>query len=176
MGPIETLMHEHKIILAVLDSAEKETSAASLNVEKITQMVDFFQNFADRCHHSKEEKQLFVMMQDRGGSKTQGPISVMLQEHTVGRNRVKAIAEAIPEVQKGSVEAAESIRVNLRNYIDLLRGHIHKEDNILYKIAASVLSEADLKTLNDAFEKIESEEMGDGVHEKYHQLAHHLSD
>jgi hypothetical protein len=28
--------------------------------------------------------------------------------------------------------------------------------------------------LNRAFEKVEAEEMGEGAHEKYHQLAHEL--
>jgi len=75
-------MHEHKIILQVLDAAEREArrmgETGEVRTERLEQMVDFFRNFADRCHHAKEEKLLFVRMEERGMSREAGPIGVML--------------------------------------------------------------------------------------------------
>src|SRR5664280_1393811 len=63
MSPTETLNHEHKIVLMVLEGAEREATAikagAAVHAEKVEQMVDFFKNFVDRCHHAKEERHLF---------------------------------------------------------------------------------------------------------------------
>ena len=42
-------------------------------------------------------------------------------------------------------------------------------------MADQLLSAKDDQALFEAFEKIEAEEMGEGVHEKYHQLAHNLA-
>jgi hemerythrin-like domain-containing protein len=59
----------------------------------------------------------------------------------------------------------------LAGYVDLLRAHIGKEDNILYPMADKMLTPEDQKTLAEAFERVETVETGTGVHEKYHKLA-----
>jgi len=70
MRPTETLMHEHEIILMVLDAAEREIQRMretnAVRREYLEQMVDFFRNFADRCHHAKEENLLFVRWRSGG--------------------------------------------------------------------------------------------------------------
>jgi hemerythrin-like domain-containing protein len=57
-----------------------------------------------------------------------------------------------------------------------LRQHIDKENNVLYPMGNRVLTEDDQRQLSEAFERVEAEEMGPGVHEKYHQLAHELAE
>ena len=47
-----------------------------------------------------------------------------------------------------------------------------KEDNILYPMADGILTPADQAELAAAFDQVEAEEMGEGTHERYHQLAH----
>ena len=61
-----------------------------------------------------------------------------------------------------------------RSYARLLRQHIGKEDKILYPMAEQVLTAEDDQHLVQAFEAIEREEMGEGVHERYHRWAHEL--
>ena len=69
MKPTETLKHEHKIILLVLAAAEKQAkaieAAGKMEGDKIDKLLDFFRSFADRCHHSKEEKHFFVALERR---------------------------------------------------------------------------------------------------------------
>ncbi len=179
MMPTEVLKHEHQIILLVLDAAEREAHAiqdtGAVRADRLEQMVDFFRNFADRCHHAKEENLLFVKMQERGMSAASGPIAVMLAEHTEGRGRVKAVAEALPRATGGDAAAATLVRDNLLAYVELLRAHIYKEDNILYPMADQLFTAEDRQALGEAFDIVEAEEMGAGVHEKYHQLAHELA-
>ncbi len=180
MLPTETLKHEHQIILMVLDAAEREAQSikdsGEVQGERIEKMLDFFRNFADRCHHAKEEKLLFAKMEERGVPVSGGPIAVMLQEHDQGRRRVKAVAEALPKARSGDASAVASVRDNLSAYIRLLRGHIDKEDHVLYPMADRLFTPEDQQALTKAFEKVEAEEIGEGVHEKYHQLAHDLAE
>lgn len=180
MTSTEILKHEHKIILLVLGAAEREAKSiqdtGKLYSDRVPKMLDFFKNFADRCHHAKEEKLLFVKMQEKGIPKDSGPIAVMLKEHEEGRQRVKAIAEALPQAQKGAISAIVTVKDNLSAYVELLRTHIEKEDNVLYPMADRLFTTEDQQSLSEAFKKVETEEMGEGVHEKYHQLAHDLSE
>jgi hemerythrin-like domain-containing protein len=179
MIPTEILKHEHQIILMVLDAAEREAqsiqASGKVQSERIEQMLDFFRHFADRCHHAKEEKLLFVKMEQRGVPVRGGPIGVMLLEHDEGRRRVKAVADALPQAKGGDASALSTVSSNLLAYVQLLRAHIDKEDNILYPMADRLFTPGDQQALSEAFEKVEAEEIGEGVHERYHQLAHDLT-
>jgi len=67
MTPIETLKHEHHIILLVLGGAEAEARRPQgCDLARVGQMADFFRNFADKCHHAKEEGHLFPLLVARG--------------------------------------------------------------------------------------------------------------
>ena len=138
-------------------------------------MVDFFRNFADRCHHAKEEDLLFVRMGERGMPAEGGPIAVMLMEHDEGRRHVKAVAEALTRARSGYASAIASVRGSLESYARLLRAHIDKEDNVLYPMADRLFAAEDQRWLAEAFDRVEAEEMGEGIHEKYHQMAHELA-
>jgi hemerythrin-like domain-containing protein len=180
MTPTEILKHEHKVILMVLDAVERTVdtikTTGKVKMSQIEMMLDFFRNFADRCHHAKEENLLFVKMQEKGMTKDSGPIAVMLKEHEFGRNKLRAVAEALPQADKGDMSAKAKIMENLSEYTKMLRAHIAKEDNILYPMGDKIFTEEDQKSLSEAFDKVEKEEMGEGIHEKYHKLAHDLSE
>ena len=176
MTPTDELKHEHQIILLVLRAVEREMqriqAGEPVPEERVGQMIDFIQNFADRCHHAKEEDLLFARMQERGMPVHGGPISVMLQEHEEGRRLVRAAAEALPRAAAGDTRAATALATNLLAFVRLLRAHIDKEDNVLYPMADQILTATDQADLAAAFERVEAEEMGEGTHERYHQLAH----
>jgi hemerythrin-like domain-containing protein len=178
MKPTDVLKHEHKIVLAVLGGAEREArniqATGKVDTQKTAKIVDFLRNFVDRCHHAKEERRLFPRLQERGMSAEVGPIAVMLHEHAEGRKRVAAIAEALDAFQQGDADAAGLLADHLLAYGTLLRGHINKEDTVLFPMADERLTNADQEELHRAFEEIEAHEIGEGVHDHYHHFAHDL--
>jgi hemerythrin-like domain-containing protein len=179
MKPTDVLQQEHEIILVVLDAAQREAESIAgtgqLKVDRIEEMVDFFRTFTDGCHHAKEEKRLFMEMKNQAGAAA-GPISVMLHDHEAGRQHVRTIADLIPRAREGDRDAVHAIQLNLEAYVALLRMHIHKENNILFPMATRLLPPEVQEQLLRDFERIESEQMGDGVHERYHRLAHQLAE
>ena len=179
MTATETLRHEHDVILLVLNAAEREVqtqrSTGQLNVNKVEQMLDFFRNFADTCHHMKEEKQLFVRMAERGVPFEGGPLGVMMTEHELGRYFLRETAAAIPLARSENAAALKLIAANLGEYVELLRAHIHKENEILFPMADRILSPDERADLAKEFARIEAEEIGLDTHEKYHRMAHDLT-
>jgi hemerythrin-like domain-containing protein len=95
-GAIENLMDEHRLIEKVLDSLAAFTDQLESGTQdargRIARYAFFFREFADRCHHGKEEDRLFLRMADYGFSPDWGPLKVMLQDHEVGRARVRELA------------------------------------------------------------------------------------
>lgn len=172
MTATEVLKHEHQAILVVIAAAENEArtiaETGKMRVDTVRQMADFLKNFVDRCHHSKEEKHLFAAMHAHGMPIVSGPLSVMLREHEQGRGHVRAIAEVVGKAGAPSAAGARKVKDELLAYAALLRGHIDKEDNILYPMADRLLKADEQDSLTQAFERVEAEEMGAGVHERYH--------
>lgn len=166
---------EHRIIERVLAVVEK---LAALPVEERLdswkQALDFIRNFADGCHHLKEEKILFPAMEEHGIPRDGGPVGMMLMEHEEGRSYVRSMLAAIDSVQTKNEAAKEILTDNARAYLRLLREHIQKEDEILFRIADDVISPDEQKELLRSFEQHEAEEMGTGVHEKYLKLVEEL--
>jgi len=173
MRPTEELKGEHKVILRMLKIFEKAAQSLKegndIPAEVFKKAVDFIRNFADRCHHGKEENTLFPMMEKYGIPREGGPLGVMLYEHTLGRNFVKGMAEADEKYEKGDKSSIEDLIKNARGYAGLLAPHIFKEDNILYPMADRNIPEKEQKVLEEKFEKIEKEVIGEG---KYHEYLH----
>lgn len=180
MNPTEILMEEHRVIEQVLECLEKMVAQAiernTLDPEPSREAVAFFQGFADRCHHGKEEAHLLPLMEARGLPQNEGPTRRVRLEHEQGRVHVQEMDKAIERASSGDAEALRAFVAHARSFMVLLRKHIQKEDDLLFPMANKVLSEQDQRTLMERFERVESEEMGQGTHEKFHAIADRLAD
>jgi len=179
MRPTEELKKEHQAILRMLDIlrgvvARLETEGSPVEAEDLAQIVDFIRVFADQCHHGKEEDLLFPAMEAAGIPREGGPIGVMLQEHTIGRDHVRGMAEAVKGCQAGDPQARRAFAQEASAYRDLLSQHITKEDNILYMMADMHLTPETERELLEAFERVEREKIGPGRHEAFHALLDRL--
>ncbi len=175
---IEQLMNEHRLIEQVLGSlesfAEYLKSGGEAERGTVKDYADFFKNFADKCHHGKEEDLLFPAMEKAGIPRAGGPLGVMLSEHVAGRGFVKGMSEAVTAVRKGDTAAARRFAENARNYGALLSQHILKEDRILYPMADARLSPSQQDELAACFAEVEEKVIGHGKHEEYHRLLKEL--
>lgn len=178
MKPTEELVLEHNAIKRMPrileEMASRLEAGRAVEASDLEASVDFIRGFADRCHHGKEEDLLFGAMEEAGIPREGGPIGVMLHEHTLGRNYVMGMAEAIAAFKAGEHTAAARIAQNARAYASLLSQHIYKEDNILYPMAERVLSAQKQAELLEGFKQVERERVGPGQHEAYHALIERL--
>lgn len=180
MKPTEILSSEHRIIEQVLDCVEAiaaqahETSA--LDVDSARKAIEFLKNFADKCHHGKEEERLFPLMESKGFSPDFGPTGVMRSEHAQGREQIKGMEQALNDFEGGNADGVNAYIRNAQAYVALLRQHINKEDHCLFSMADSAFSPEDQVGLLKSFEEFEIEDMGSGEHERFLRLADCLAD
>lgn len=171
MKATDILKQEHRIIERMLTSLEQITDRLEQGGEVKPQFfvaaADFAAEFADGCHHRKEENGLFQAMIERGMPRDAGPIAVMLAEHEQGRVYTQAIRTGAERLRAGEADARLQVILNARGYIALLRQHITKEDTILFRLADQALPAADQERLAEEFERIAREEAGPGSHQKY---------
>jgi hemerythrin-like domain-containing protein len=81
---------------------------------------------------------------------------------------------AIRLVETKNEVAKEILIEKAKAYLQLLREHIQKEDEILFRIADDVIPPDEQKALLRSFEEHEAKEIGEGVHEKYLTLVEEL--
>ena len=112
--PTQVLMAEHELILEALDSLEKKVAAIRAGTTPdrayFEKVVAFLREFADKCHHGKEENLLFKRMTERGFPVQSGPIAVMLSEHEAGRAYIRGIADGAAKLGTDPAAARASRR------------------------------------------------------------------
>lgn len=152
----KNLEDDHVYILQLTDVMDKIAGTPSPDIVHLESIIDIIRNFADGIHHAKEEHILFPLLSERGFSMYNGPVAVMLNEHVAGRNFLTGMSESIAAYKSGNGESLARIFMNMKGYSELLRSHIAKENNVLFRMADRVLSESDQKELNNGFSSEEN--------------------
>jgi len=147
----DNLIDDHTIIREVMDTMERITSVKDPDVEHLEFIVTFIREYADGFHHAKEEGLLFPKLVDKGIPKEFGPIGMMLREHEEGRNFVRGMADNVELYKSGNKEALKAVYQNMTGYVNLLRDHISKENNVLFRMADQALSDEEQRHLLDQF-------------------------
>jgi hemerythrin-like domain-containing protein len=176
--PTEILSAEHRVIEQVLAVLEKMSDRARTEGEvclsSARDAIAFLRTFADKCHHGKEEARLFPAMERHGLPADAGPTAVMRAEHEMGREAVRRMDEAVVAHAKGDASAASRFAYHAHGFVELLREHIAKEDQVLFPMADRMLPPAVQTELLADFETAEREEMGEGTHEAMLEVAERL--
>ena len=106
MKPTEELKKEHQavlLMLKIMDSLCAKLKDDEVDPDHLLKIVDFIEVFVDKCHHGKEELILFPAMEVSGIPVENGPLGVMMHEHTTGRNCVRGMNVAANEYKNGNL-------------------------------------------------------------------------
>ena len=179
MNAVDDLRAEHEGILRMLGimrvMAERIGHGRKIPAGHVESVIDFLQLFADQCHHGKEEDIFFPELERAGIPHEGGPIGVMLYEHTLGREHIRAMVEASARLGDIGGEGYQDLRSAMLDYSGLLTRHIAKENEVLFALAEKVLSPGAIEALHERFEQLERERIGSGVHEAFHRLLDELA-
>lgn len=170
MRTIDVLRAEHDGILAVLTQLERAVGAAergaSVPVDVFADIQEFFAIFVDRCHHGKEEAEVFSRLKRDLDAEVAERLEV---EHETGRKLAAAYAAAVRTYVPGDVTSGSRLAVAARVYDRFLRDHIEKENQALFPYIERTLTAED-RALVEAFDRIEEERIGPGTHERLHGM------
>ena len=164
------LTNDHEAILTALDIFSRildSTKNPSATLEEdLVDFIHFLQEFVDQCHHGKEEGILFPAMIAVGVLDRGGPIAVMMSEHIQGRGYIHDMVEALEDDPLNFARFEKAGR----QYIDLLRVHIQKENTVLFPMADRMIPGVDLERMFAAFEEHEEKVIGRGRHAELHAI------
>jgi len=163
-SPIAVLAEEHALILRAVELLERGLArleaGTSMGGPFFAALVEFFQVFADRYHHGKEEGILFpFMVAEMDYPQKSGPVAVLSSDHTAGRAHVRAMADAAARLEAEPAVASELLEHG-QAYAVLLRAHIDREDHKVFPTVEDFLGSDERAGLCAAFARFESAEGG----------------
>lgn len=174
MNTVDILRAEHAAILQVLDQLEQAATASErgvpVPVDIYQDVEEFFTVFVDRCHHGKEEAEVFPRLQQDHAAL----VERLEAEHATGRQLALAFNQAIQGYLPEKPGTGAVFATAARAYAAFLRRHIDQETQELFPVVEQELGPED-QQLVAAFERIEVERIGQGTHEQLHGMIDGLA-
>lgn len=157
---IEALQDEHQQVLKLVDVmsrlAREIEAGHEFETALLGDIVQFMRIFGEHCHHVKEEKALFSMLEAKGVPANGCPIGALRGEHRRSHVLLDQFEKAFADYRSGVEKAPSSLVTPLLSLVELYRHHIWKEEYLLFPMAKKVLEATDYETLSEQFEAIES--------------------
>lgn len=151
---VQLLTKEHEVIrIAIAKTLALFSSGTSDNThsEELKMRLDFFKNYADQYHHKKEEQVLFPEMIKRNEMLEFGVVHEMLENHEDFREMILEIETLIDE------EDLVSAQKEFQSYSEKLLEHMAVEDDEVFQIAETLISEDELLTIYYRFQDCDRE-------------------
>jgi len=169
-----TLEQEHRIVQQVVAGmamlADELEESKPVKPQLLKEIVEFLRVFVDQCHHAKEDKYLFPLLEQRGVPADGCPLGALKHEHENGRLLVTQLTGAVEAYANSGGTIKNSLIPALRGLVELYPNHIWKEDYLLFPLAGKVLSASDHEALSRQFEEVELE-FGPDLHSRFERLA-----
>ncbi len=157
------LVQEHRVIEAVLSCLEKLIEQTEqqhrLHKSSAQDILQFLREFADACHHGKEEDVLFVFSDSITSG--HGPVEILKDEHREGRGYVTGMERNCEKASAGDKESLNTFCECGRDLIGMLRQHIYREDEAVFPMIDNLCSTQDADNLWQQFLAVEKKAGGD---------------
>lgn len=164
---IAELEHEHREIRKVLtlmsNLARELERCNECEPALLYDSVQFIRIFSEQCHHVKEEKALFSLLETKGVPANGCPIAALVGEHRRGHALLDQLQAASARYKVGDGTVRPALINSLQSLVDLYTQHIWKEEYLLFPMAQKVLAAGDYETLSRQFAAVESQ-IGFDVH------------
>ncbi|RVU54204.1 hemerythrin domain-containing protein [Anaerosphaera multitolerans] len=168
MFTIEFLKKEHEKIIEVVDKVEENCisimNGRELNVNFYRVLIEYIRKFADSTHHKKEEDILFKYMVDNLGEVAEKLVkSGMLTEHQMARYYVSELENYLNDYEESKSDKSKvQVLANAMSYVNLLRIHVDKENNVVYPFGERSLTKELLSEIDSEMKsKIKLEEQNE---------------
>lgn len=170
--PIGPLMIEHRLIERMIRLIDLEVNNISktnkVNISFVETTIDFIKNYADRCHHGKEEDILFRELRNKNISSVHKKIlEELIDEHAYARENTGILVDAKNKYLNGDEDALSIISTQLSKFVELYPKHITKEDKNFFIPCMKYFTRKEKDDILDEFWEFDRKL----IHEKYRNIV-----
>jgi hemerythrin-like domain-containing protein len=174
LQPLLELKHDHEAIESVVEAmsaaAERLQHGEELSHELVQEFSTFMHTFADACHHAKEEKYLFPLVEKKHIGDINLHLRRLEEEHLASRTLLSRFDQLSVAYLSKRPGARESLVQVMNEIAELYRRHIWEEDHVFLPLLEGTLTPVEQRWLRDKFSEVEWY-IGLDVHRRYEVLA-----
>lgn len=163
MSGIDLLESEHDVISVGLDVlaavCERLSSKEPVEPGHLHDLVRFFQLYADRLHHAKEED-AFELLYGRD-PQLDRMMGSLCTQHVMAREFVSGMQEASEKIARGQARAVKRFCEEADAYRTLLRIHICDENHVLFPLMRKHLRGTQLAKVTRKFKATDAQLMAE---------------
>jgi hemerythrin-like domain-containing protein/rubredoxin len=165
-------MSEHRLIERMVELIKSELAGTGRQTELhpafIDVAVDFFQTYADRCHHGKEEDILFKELATKQLSKDdKKTMEELIEEHKYARKTVVMLRDAKTRYVLGDENAQNDVEARLKELTEFYPKHIEKEDKHFFYPCMNYFTKPEQDAMLQNFWEFDR----NMIHEKYERIV-----
>lgn len=177
MLPIGELMIEHRLIDRMLKLMRVELDRIGaygrVDLELIDAFVTFIKEYADICHHGKEERILFARLVEKPlPTDMKRLVNDLIQEHRFVRNLTNELVRAKDRYVDGEPEGKAGIISSINSIVEFYPRHVEKEEKHFFMPAMGYFSAAERDTMLHTFLEFD----GRLFHDEYRMMVTGLED
>jgi len=154
---LNIIRDEHRSIGAILHGMEYlvervRTRKAKIDPRVFSAMIYYLDTFSERMHHPKEDRYLFKALRSHGGEAA-AVAADLEKEHAAGGEALKRLEQSLVRYEEGGDKEFPGFAGAVEKFVREYRGHMHKEENVVFPLAQRLLSAADWQAIDRAFEE-----------------------
>ncbi len=154
---LQIIRDEHASLAAMLRSmrmmVERGPADAPENFFDVMRaMLFYIDEFPERLHHTKESDLLFPRVVQRA-PQVMGTVDRLERDHMSGEKAVREVQHLLLAWELLGESRRQDFTEAFTQYVDFYLEHMRLEETVILPEAEKVLSEADWKELDEAFEK-----------------------
>jgi len=154
----DSLLQDHRAIEQMLSAVgsmcANMEAGRSINVEHLRIAMEWIRDFKGDWHLTREENILFPALTN-AGAKQHCTIGEILDEHKREREQFMCMAKAAAGLRMDRSGANKAFCRYSKEYIDLIRDHIQREEKELYPLVDQLLDESKQPEIWHACQKLE---------------------
>lgn len=166
------LHQDHRNVARLLDLLDKEVAAMGdarrADFELMQDIMQYMSHYPDRYHHPTED--LVFQRVLRYEQSARDDIEDLLAEHQRLAEKGAQLLAALNTVVDGALVQREPLEAQAREYIDLLRGHMRREESTAFAAAKRHLRDEDWAAIQEATGAMQDPLFGEVVDEDYRTL------
>ncbi|MFI4935096.1 MAG: hemerythrin domain-containing protein [Caulobacterales bacterium] len=173
---IEALRRDHQNIARLLEALEHQINifadAGDPDYDVICGIADYFLDFPDRCHHPKEDA-IFAQLLEAHPADASA-IGDLPGEHRLVHERAVHFHETVSALLNDTDIARSTIVDAARQFIDLERRHMQREEIQFLPLAARRLTPADWTRIEAKLASGQDPLFGEKIEEQFRKLSQRL--
>lgn len=168
---------DHANFAVLLDLLEREVElfhrGETPDYELMSDIMFYMTHYTDLVHHPREDL-AFARMRERDPA-METVVDELIAQHAALKRAGETLTGTLADIVNGSITSRARLEVPARDYAELLRSHMRREESAVLPRVASLLRPRDWSAIDAEVRHVEDPLFGSGGEQRYAALREQIS-